>query len=192
MVNGVPLNRLKHAARTVRAGGVVTHATEGVWGLACDPASPTAMARVLSLKKRAKKRGLILVAAEPEAVELFVAADAADAWASATATWPGDTTWLLPAAAGLDPYLTGGGSRIALRVSAHPACRALARAAGGIIVSTSANPAGRPAALASWQVRRYFGSRIDYVLGGHCPNPGQPSTIRDADSGVTLRGKANG
>ncbi|NNC22931.1 L-threonylcarbamoyladenylate synthase [Salinisphaera sp. USBA-960] len=171
----------------MRAGGVVSHATEGVWGLACDPTNETAIKRILTLKQRAPTRGLIIVAAEPEAVAARVAANAADAWSRATATWPGHTTWLLPAANHNGFYLTGGGDRIALRITAHPLCRALARASGGAIVSTSANPAGRPAPVSSWRVRRYFGQRLDYILGGHCSHPGQPSTIRDALSGTTAR-----
>lgn len=169
----------------------MAHATEGVWGLACDPANPWAMEHILWLKKRAPTQGLIVVGAEASTLKPLIAANAGDAWNRAIATWPGPITWLLPAAHGVDDYLTGGGDRIALRVSAHPICRALAQAVGGAIVSTSANPSARPAAIHGWQVRRYFGRQIDFVLGGHCANPGTPSTIRDATTGQTIRGKSN-
>jgi len=176
----------------VRGGGVVAHATEGVWGLACDPTHRGAIEHILWLKQRAPTRGLIVVGATASILKPWVAENAQDAWASALETWPGPTTWLLPAAPGIDNYLTGGGAQIALRVTAHPSSHALAATAGGAIVSTSANPSARPAAIHGWQVRRYFGRQIDFVLGGHCANPGTPSTIRDATTGQTIRGKSNG
>ena len=40
------------AVRALRRGGHVLHATEGVWGLACDPWNPLAAERLLALKRR--------------------------------------------------------------------------------------------------------------------------------------------
>ncbi len=40
---------LTRAARCLRRGGVVAHATEGVWGLACDPFNATAVGRLVTL-----------------------------------------------------------------------------------------------------------------------------------------------
>ncbi|MEZ5594889.1 MAG: Sua5/YciO/YrdC/YwlC family protein [Pseudomonadales bacterium] len=42
-------------------GGVVLHATEGVWGLACDASDTTAVSRILTIKRRAATKGLILI-----------------------------------------------------------------------------------------------------------------------------------
>lgn len=52
---------LKLAVRALRAGGLVLHATEGVWGLACDPFNASAVSRLLDLKGRAVGKGLILI-----------------------------------------------------------------------------------------------------------------------------------
>src|SRR4051812_4787928 len=53
------------AAQLLRNGGVVAHATEGVWGLACDPFNGDAVARVLELKGRSIRKGLIVIGADP-------------------------------------------------------------------------------------------------------------------------------
>ena len=47
--------------RHLRQGGVVAHATEGVWGLACDPFDCQAVARILAIKGRSPDKGLILI-----------------------------------------------------------------------------------------------------------------------------------
>lgn len=188
---GIPGDRLRRAGRVLRAGGVVSHATEGVWGLACDPSNEKAIRRILALKKRAATRGLIVVAADPTVLAPFVASEATESWQRAQSNWPGPVTWLLPVASGVCPLLSGGGPRIALRISAHPLCRALARVAGGAIVSTSANIAGRPAPVFGWQMRRSLNDGVDFVVGGHCQYPGTPSTIRDGVSGETIRGNPN-
>jgi len=51
------------AARTLRAGGIVAHACEGVWGLACDPFDPDVVARLAHIKQRSLDKGLIVIAA---------------------------------------------------------------------------------------------------------------------------------
>ena len=53
--------QLREAARVLNGGGVVAHATEGVWGLACNPLDPGAVAKVLTLKSRDPDQGLILL-----------------------------------------------------------------------------------------------------------------------------------
>lgn len=71
-------------------------------------------------------------------------ASLAQDFAALSVFWPGPLTLLLPAREGLPEALTGGTGRIALRVSPHPAARALALACRFPIVSSSANISGRP------------------------------------------------
>lgn len=179
--------RLRVAARALRAGGLVAHPTEGVWGLACDPLNPAAVLKLLAAKSRDIAKGLIIVADRPEWLAPF-AQPSAPAWQRACAAWPGPSTWLLPAHPATPAWLTGNHDQIALRVSAHPVAAALSRTFGGAIVSTSANVSNKPAALHSWQVHRRLGRYVDVVLGGHLLRPGQPSTITDAETGTVIRG----
>ncbi|MES1929822.1 putative translation factor [Salinisphaera dokdonensis CL-ES53] len=180
-------HRLRAAARILTAGGLVAHATEGVWGLACDPLNPRAVLRLLALKRRDVKRGLILIGAEIQHLDLFVASGADDAWARAVESWPAPITWLLPAASGTPWWLTGEHDSIALRQTAHADSAALCRAFGSALVSTSANRSGRPPVRNAWQARARLGHGVDFIAGGVPDAPGRPSTIRDARDGRTLR-----
>lgn len=179
-------HRLRNAARALRAGGLVAHPTEGVWGLACNPVDAAAVLHLLAVKQRDPAKGLILIADRPEVLAPFTD-DAPEAWQRACAAWPGPSTWLLPAHPALPYWLTGAHDRIALRVTAHPVAAALCRAFGGALVSTSANISRRAAARHAWQVRARFGNHINVVLGGRLGDPGRPSTITDAVSGKVMR-----
>ncbi len=181
-------HQLRRAARKLRAGGLVAHPTEGVWGLACDPLNPQAVMRLLAAKRRDAAKGLILIAHDAKALAPFVDAKGHDAWQRACADWPGPVTWLLPANAQAPWWLTGAHASIALRVSAHAASAALCRAFGGALVSTSANVAGRPPAVHGWQVRARFGAHVDALVAGALDTPGIPSAIRDGRSGAVIRG----
>ncbi len=184
-----PLNRLhlERAVRALRAGGVIAHATEGVWGLACDPADPIAVARVLRLKGRRADKGFILVAGSvPQALPLLQRlADAQRA--SVLRSWPGPVTWIVPAPDDVPRWITGRDRSVAVRVSDHYQFAALCEAFGGPLLSTSANLQGRAAASSALAVRRYFRAGIDYLLPGRLGGRRGPSAIRDAVSGRELR-----
>lgn len=180
---------LRAAARCLRRGGLVLLPTEGVWGLSCDPLNPHAVWRLLSAKRRPLHKGLILTAAQTSQLAPFVAdtPDGRKAFSTAEQDWPGPITWVCPARAETPYWLTGGQRGIALRVTAHPVLAALSEAFGGALVSTSANRAGRPAALRSWQARQQLGTAIEAVLPGQLTRPGRPSTIRSAFDQRILR-----
>ena len=170
----------------LRQGGVVAYPTEAVWGLGCDPCNEAAVLRLLDIKQRPVEKGLILVAADMAQFD-FLLADLPPAWcAELQLSWPGPNTWLVPHQQRLPAWITGRHASVALRVSDHPLVRALC-ALTGPLVSTSANPAGRPAARSRLRVEQYFGGELDGVLGGALGGRRNPSLIRDLRSGAVIR-----
>lgn len=185
--------QLRLAARSLRRGELVLHATEGVWGLACDPLDCAAVASLLAAKGRDSAKGLILIGAGPGdfAPEL----DALDAAArnAVLESWPGPVTWVL-ASRRFPGWVTGGRDTVAVRVPGHPQARALAAAFGGPIVSTSANRSGEPSARSRLRAVRWLrdlrrrGSRVPvHLLPGDTLGRRSPSEIR-TPTGVRLRG----
>jgi L-threonylcarbamoyladenylate synthase len=171
------------AARLVRHGGVVAYPTEYCFGLGCDPFNRDAVFKLLRLKKRSAKKGVILIAASLAQLKPFVR----EIPANARATWPGPATWLLEPAPGVPHWITGGHNKIAVRVTAHPLAAALCRAAGTAIVSTSANRAGQTPARTDREARRRFGGSINAVVIGRVGTSPAPTPIRDAATGATIR-----
>ena len=63
---------IARAARIALRGGVIAYPTEAVYGLGCLPWSRDAVERILHLKRRARSRGLILIAASFEQIEPLI------------------------------------------------------------------------------------------------------------------------
>lgn len=178
---------LRNAARIIAAGGVVAYPTEGVFGLGCDPQNAAAVLRVLSIKNRPLKKGLIVIAAERAQVAAYVSPDP-EMEQRIARTWPGPTTWLLPAGPLARPWLTGGSALLAVRVSAHPIAAALCREFGGPIVSTSANLSGKPPARSALALRKAFRTRhLDFIVPGKIGVQSGATEIRHGQSGVVVR-----
>jgi L-threonylcarbamoyladenylate synthase len=178
--------RVQQAAQVVRAGGIIAYPTEAVWGLGCDPWDSTAVYRLLALKQRPLEKGLILLADNIRQFD-FLLADLPQVWQDQLAcTWPGPNTWLVPHQDRLPQWITGQHSTVALRVSDHPLVRDLC-ALIGPLVSTSANPAGKPPALSRLRIQQYFAGQLDGVLPGALGGRKHPSQIRDLLSGKVIR-----
>ena len=178
--------QVQKVAQLVHAGGVIAYPTEAVWGLGCDPWNPVAVERLLALKSRDAAKGLILVAASIEQFD-FILEDLPERWLDRLAsTWPGPHTWLVPHQQRVPAWICGEHASVALRVSDHPLVRELCVACGPL-VSTSANPAGRPAARSRLRVQQYFADQLDGVLNAELGGRKNPSTIRDLATAEIVR-----
>jgi L-threonylcarbamoyladenylate synthase len=171
----------------IAAGGVVACPTEAVWGLSCNPWDERAVMRLLELKRRPVSKGLILVAAAESQLQFLLRYLAPEQRGQLSAGWPGPVTWLIPHRGSIPPWISGDHDTVAVRVSGHPVVNALCAAWGGPLVSSSANRAGAQAPKAAFQVRRYFGEGLDYILSGAVGGSARPSVIRDLASGRILR-----
>lgn len=175
------------AVAALRRGGIVAYPTEAVYGLGCDPANAAAVARLLDLKQRPRSKGLILIAADEAALQPWLAPLDAATGARIRPTWPGPTTWLLPAADDCPEILRGEHETLAVRVTAHPVAAALCQAWGGALVSTSANLSGGAPVRDADAARALFGTDVDAVVEGAVGGRDRPTPIRDARTGRTLR-----
>lgn len=174
-------------AAILRRGGIVAYPTEAVFGLGCDPRNETAITKLLQLKQRDPAKGLILIAANAEQLDPWLQPLDATAQSRVQPTWPGPTTWVLPARAEVSPLLRGAHGTLAVRVTAHPVASALCLAFGGALVSTSANIAAEPPARDASTVLAIFGAALDGVLDGAVGGQLNPTEIRDGHTGSVLR-----
>ncbi|CAA0104591.1 Threonylcarbamoyl-AMP synthase [Zhongshania aliphaticivorans] len=180
--------RLRRAAALLRAGAVVSHPTEAVWGLACVPWDNSAVSHILNMKNRDPAKGLVLVADSVARFDAVLPNLPAAIRTQVEASWPGPHTWVVPDFAWAPSWIKGEHQSVAIRVSDHPLTSALCRAANTCLVSTSANPAGCEPARNQREVQRYFRSQVDYYLPGRTGARAQPTDICDALSGEYLRG----
>jgi L-threonylcarbamoyladenylate synthase len=177
---------LKKAIDICKSGGIIAYPTEAVFGLGCLPLNEHSVQRILKLKQRSVQKGLILVAASIEQLDMFVDFSKVKDMQVVNDSWPGPVTWLVPAKSATPYWLTGDHNTLAVRVSDNPVVRALCEELDPI-VSTSANPQAAEPAKSSQQVLSYFKSDIDYVIPAKIANTMEPTEIRDAQTGDILR-----
>ncbi len=180
------LSPIESAARILRSGGVLSHACEGVWGLACDPFNKSAVERVCEIKQRIPEKGFILIGSDSsvfseELEQLFESKRN-----QIKQSWPGHVTWIIPTSR-MPSWITGGRNTIAVRVPAHEQARWLCQTYGGPLVSTSANISDDPAATTQSEVQDQFESLVDLILPGEIGEVQGSSRIIDATTGKILR-----
>ena len=158
-----------------------------MFGLGCLPHDVAALERIVELKRRNTGKGFILIAASLAQAEVFAVLPDGDTGAQLRQSWPGPVTWILPAQPELPALLTGGRDTVAIRVTAHPIARALCLAAGGALVSTSANVSGHEPITDRFRLRRQLGRDIDMIVPGALGKHAKPTAIRDGGTGAVIR-----
>jgi L-threonylcarbamoyladenylate synthase len=179
-------SELAFAVGVIGNGGIVGHACEGVWGLACDPWNESAVSRILSIKSRSDTKGLILIGHDAKIFDAELEKLELAKQKIVKRSWPGHTTWIVPSTR-FPNIVTGNRSTIAIRVPGHVQARELCSRTGIPLVSTSANVSNRPPARSMLHVEQTLGSMVDFVLPGAIGNATGPSEIRDALSGERIR-----
>ena len=176
---------LDKATHIIRAGGVVAHATEGVWGLACRPDSDAAIGKILEIKGRDGEKGFLLLGSSAEYFIAHINQLEVSLIKKVIESWPGHTTWVLPNT-DFSELVTGGRSTVACRVPDHNQARALCSKFGGPIISTSLNRSGQAPVTSYEEAAAKFSKEVDFILPGQISGFNGPSAIYGLD-GVRLR-----
>jgi len=177
--------RVAVAADVLRRGGLVAYPTETFYGLGALARDTAALDRLARAKLRPEGKPLPLLAADVAQVKEVAVLEGLAAQLAAR-FWPGPLTLVLPAVPDLDAAITAGAGTVAVRVPGSEVARALARRAGGAIVSTSANLSGEPPPTAAAELSPDLVTRIDHVLDGGTTPGGRASTIVEV-AGETIR-----
>lgn len=179
----VPARRI---AAYLKRGGLIAYPTESCYGLGCDPANRTAVLRLLRLKQRPQRKGLILIAAHCHQLVQYLQPLTAADQARLQHEGAKAVTYLMPVRHSAPRWLRGTHDTLAVRLTAHPFARQLCRSAGSALVSTSANRSGQRPAKTYADCRRLFGNKV-WVLRGRVGGRKQPSTIRVWPDGKIVR-----
>ena len=166
---------VQRAVEVLRAGGVLAHPTDTVYGLG-GAALPEVDLEVATLKGRTLDSApLIRIAADTETLQTAFPelVCPVEARRLALGFWPGALTLVLE---------DGSGRGTAVRVEGHPLIQAVLRAWAAPIGSTSLNLAGEPPAVTARQARECLERMPDveasvvFLDAGALPGP-PPSTL---------------
>ena len=167
-------DKIKKAAKILNRGGVIAFPTETVFGIGAALDQPKAIRQIFKIKNRPRNKPLqVLVASTKQARELGRFNKKAEDYARRN--WPGPTL-VVPKTEKVSKLVTGGSSKVGLRLPDHKTILALIRKCGPI-VATSANRAGEKPALSTKEVRQNL-PKIDHVLSGRVKS-GKPSRVID-------------
>jgi L-threonylcarbamoyladenylate synthase len=173
----------------LRGGGIVIHATETCYGIACDMSNVQAVERLFAIKKRpADKPVSALFASIESAKEYLTFNDAA--LQLARTHLPGPLTIILPLkpdAPQIYPVPTqlSAGS-VGLRISSHPTAMTIAEGCAKPISTTSANIHGQPETYSYADILAQLqdGELPDLILDDGVLAKTPPSTIVAFDADV--------
>ncbi|MCA1591846.1 MAG: L-threonylcarbamoyladenylate synthase [Acidobacteria bacterium] len=144
-----------------------------------DPFNRDALHALKDLKGREEGKPILVVISDAEVAEQFLAVKSPLFKELSARYWPGALT-LVGRARGEVPYeLTAGTGSVGIRLPDDGAVRALARACGGALTATSANPPGQPPARSAVEVQNYFSHRVALIVDGGESRTEQPSTVLD-------------
>ena len=177
----------RNIAAYLAQGGLIAYPTESCYGLGCDPANRAAVKRLLKLKQRPQKKGLILIASSYEQVARYLAPLSAEQQNKLRDAGRNAITYLMPVRKFSPRWLRGEHDTLAVRLTAHDYARRLCKGVGSALVSTSANMSGMRPAKTYAECQRMFGKEV-WVLPGRVGRRKKPSTIMGWTDGRILRG----
>lgn len=168
--------------RCVAVGGVAVFPADTVYGLACDPDSQEAVARLYRIKGRASAKPAAVMLFDVELALLALPELPPRTAAALPRLLPGGVTVLLPNPARRFPLACGPEtSALGLRVPRLPAGVAALAEVRRPVLQSSANLAGAADARRLADVPERIRADADLVLDGG-ELPGTPSTVVDLRS----------
>ncbi len=172
---------IDEAAVWLRRGLPVVFPTDTVYGVGVMPFDEAAIERLYQVKERDLSKGIPILLADAADLERVAGSISPFAQRLIEQFWPGPLTLIVPRAPGL-PDRISPNANIAVRMPDHAVARALIRAAGGAVATSSANLSGQQPATTGAAALTALEGRVAVVLDDG-PSPGeQPSTIVDCTS----------
>lgn len=168
-------------ADCIEEGGVAVFPADTVYGLACDPESPDAVARLYALKGRPPTKPAAVMWFDRDRALARLPDLGPRTRAACESLLPGQVTLLLPNQQGSFPLAAGPGGDVrtlGMRVPALASTAAALSGTGAAVLQSSANAAGGPDARTLDDVPQQIRNRADLVLDAG-PLPGTPSTVID-------------
>lgn len=185
------------AAEVIKAGGVVLHPTETVYGLACDPTNKEALKLLYDIKNREEGKPVSIMVDSIEMADKYglfsdYAMNLLDQF------WPGPVSVMVMKRRGTLPEFFNTESKfVSIRYSSDPFCQKMIEFFGRPVVTTSANLAGKPICHGAQDVKKQLGVRrygkISFVADSGKISENKPSTIVKivGDTTVFVRGDGN-
>jgi L-threonylcarbamoyladenylate synthase len=164
------------ATKILQEGGVVSFATETVYGLGCDTFNTQAVKKVYALKNRPTDNPMIAHILDATWVGRLATGWDDRCEKLAERFWPGPLTIILPKKESVPKEACGGFDTVAIRCPAHTTARLLLASFNNPISAPSANISGHLSPTTANHVEQEFGCNV-FILDGGSSEKGIESTV---------------
>ncbi|HEX9092853.1 MAG TPA: L-threonylcarbamoyladenylate synthase [Coriobacteriia bacterium] len=167
------------AANVLRDGGIVVFPTETVYGIGAAATSCFGPQEIIDIKMRPANKPLPWLVETEGALDIY-GVDVPDyAHNLAKKYWPGALSLVVKASDKVGRDFRDERGTVALRCPDHDLVQELIRAAGGPIITTSANTSGKPAPGSFEELEDRIIASADLTLDGGETHHGIASTVVD-------------
>lgn len=156
-------NEIITSLEQIKKGHVIVYPTDTIWGLGCDATNQSAVEKVYKIKNRSESKSLIIlvdgikmleeyVDTVPEVIKEYIK----------KAVKP--TTVIYARPKGLASNVVAQDNTVAIRIVENDFCKALIRAFGKPVVSTSANFSNQPSPSSFNEIDPLLLEKADYIV----------------------------
>ena len=175
---------IERAAAAIADGDLVVYPTETVYGLAADATDPEAIERVFEAKGRSRDEPVSMAVPDVGTALAYTCPTEREEQFMREFL-PGPVTVVVDRWEMLPDVLTGGQSKVGIRIPDHPVALALLEEAGAV-TATSANISGNPSATTVDELDEIV-RRAAVVLDAGETDGGTGSTVVDVEAGTIYR-----
>jgi len=152
----------RQAVRVLKQGGVLLHATDTVWGLACDATNDEAVQRMNTIKERHPVHPVLVLVADEGHVEQLVGDVPEAAW-DLMELGDRPTTVVYPQGKGVSYALLGADGSLAVRCIREDYSAYVIRGLNRPLASTSANFTGQSTPRSFQDISNDLKNLVDHV-----------------------------
>lgn len=178
----------RRCAQCLKKGEIMLYPTDTIWGIGCDATNSEAVKRIFALKQRTDSKALIVLVDSMDMLDRYVDEVPEVAYQLIEAAVH-PVTIVYDKGRGLAPELLAEDGSVGVRVTSDPFCRALCRALGRPIVSTSANISGMPPAKFYNEIAPELLDGVDCVAQWRLDDttPSRPSSVIKLSAGGEVK-----
>lgn len=154
---------IAETAAYLKQGHLVVFPTDTLYGIGADAFNEAAVARLYQAKQRPHEKAIPILLADLSDIGRVAQTIPAMAEMYIQRFWPGPLTLIVPKHAQL-PANISDNNGIAVRIPASEISRAVIRAAGGAVATSSANRSGQPPATTAAQAISQLEGWVTAVL----------------------------
>jgi L-threonylcarbamoyladenylate synthase len=159
-------SEINNSLAVLKNGEVLLYPTDTVWGIGCDASNEKAVAKIFKIKQRAESKSLIILVDSFEMLEKYI--EIIPDKVKPILTKPErPTTIIYENPHHLAKNVIAQDNTVAIRIVQDEFCKNLIHQFGKPIVSTSANPSGKPTPYSFKEIDQSILDTADYIVNLH-------------------------